>query len=481
MGKLLQSLINAGWAMIAGTFGAIKTGNLDYLLWSAAGLVVVMMLFSIMSWLRFHYRLEGDQLMVKRGILQREQLSIEFARVQKTRVLEPFYLRPFGLALLEVDTAGSAKEEVTLGGIDINLARTLRDNIVSRQQPDEDEEQAHNTEGPAVARDTAVLSRSNKQIALYGLTHNGMFWIVAAVAAVVSQADQSDSWGLFKHVARLFDYKIWSSLQLSLIIFGLLMILPLASIMASFWRHYGYTLYRVGETWRRHSGLISKNDESIKQHKIQSLIWQQNFVARGLGLVNMRLKQTSAGVAASAQGQLNKRKPAFLVPALLPHEAEQLTSQLLPGAQCIDTDFSSVDRKYISRTLLFRWSLPATVITIVTTELLDWRAAFLWPVIMMVGWLLLRQFWRRLGYAIDGQYGVVRTGFIGSKTTVFPLFKVQRVDIRQSPGQRRHKLAHLTIHLASHSLTLPWIALEDAEFYRNVALYHVETSEENWF
>ena len=80
-----------------------------------------------------------------------------------------------------------------------------------------------------------------------------------------------------------------------------------------------------------------------------------------------------------------------------------------------------------------------------------------------------------------GKFGFVRTGFIGRKTTVFPLFKVQKVDISQTPGQRRKGLAHLTIHLASHSLKVPYMPAIDAFRMRDLILYYVESTNRPWY
>ena len=80
-----------------------------------------------------------------------------------------------------------------------------------------------------------------------------------------------------------------------------------------------------------------------------------------------------------------------------------------------------------------------------------------------------------------GEYGFVRTGLIGSETTLFPLFKVQRIDIRQTPLQHRSDLSHLTVHLASHSLTLPYVQVDDAHRFRDLALFAAEPSHQRWY
>ena len=65
--------------------------------------------------------------------------------------------------------------------------------------------------------------------------------------------------------------------------------------------------------------------------------------------------------------------------------------------------------------------------------------------------------------------------------TFLDQFKVQRVDIRQTVFQQRRGVAHLTVHLASHSLTLPYVGIEDANRLRDLALFAAESSQQPWY
>ena len=138
-------------------------------------------------------------------------------------------------------------------------------------------------------------------------------------------------------------------------------------------------------------------------------------------------------------------------------------------------------RRYTLKTLGLRWLPPIVGVTIIPTILLSWIFVLLLPIALGCAWPVVHQYWKKLGYAVVGDYGFVRTGFVGSQTTVFPLFKVQRIDVRQTPFQRRAGLATLAIHLASHSLTVPYMRVEDVERFRDLALYHVESTDRPWY
>ena len=68
----------------------------------AALLAVVGFAFSIVSYLRFRYRISDDRILLRQGVVHREELDIDFHRVQNITIKEPFYMRPVGLSVFWV-------------------------------------------------------------------------------------------------------------------------------------------------------------------------------------------------------------------------------------------------------------------------------------------------------------------------------------------------------------------------------------------
>jgi membrane protein YdbS with pleckstrin-like domain len=169
------------------------------------------------------------------------------------------------------------------------------------------------------------------------------------------------------------------------------------------------------------------------------------------------------------------------VPSLHPEEAERLTTEFLPGSRAGDAVFTSVDR---GRFLLVVSALPLLILIgpalSLSLALSGWFG-LIWPLGALITLWIVDRCWRQTGWAVDRDTVLFRRGFIGTRTTFFPLFKVQRVDLVQTPSQRRRGLAHLTLHLASHSVTMPWMGVEEAEALRDLALYRAESATEAWF
>ena len=127
-----------------------------------------------------------------------------------------------------------------------------------------------------------------------------------------------------------------------LFIFVLLM-LPVVSMLGALFRYDGYRLTLREETFRRNSGLLTRHDESLRQHKIQAVVWKQNFVARWLGRINLQIRQASAGSGVDGGSMPGVGKMPFMVPSLQPEQAKALTGVFLPESQSGNAQFSPID------------------------------------------------------------------------------------------------------------------------------------------
>lgn len=332
---------------------------------------------------------------------------------------------------------------------------------------------------------------SRRDVLIYGLTANFMFWILIAIGALLGSGDTSErffSWLATRFAiedALLFLQNEGGTILVGLVIFGLillvLVLLPLISILGALFRYDGYRLTVDGETYRKSSGLLTRFDDSIKQHKIQALVWKQNAIALYFKRTSIQLRQVSAGSEAHGGQMPLGSKSSFLVPGLQDTQANELSGEFFPECDPSGAIYSRVDRR---RFMVFNMALllvPATLVALIPALLVSWKFLLALPVFAGVLFMITDRRWQKEGYGVAGGYGFVRSGFIGALTTVFPLFKIQRIDVRQSPIQHRKGLAHLTIHLASHSVKVPYIPVEDANRFRDLALYCAETSEVAWY
>lgn len=503
--------------LVAGA-ASLESLELTAVILGVGVVLILIVVYGILAYLRFGYQLTENRINVRKGVLHREVLNIDKDRIQNVVIHEPFYFRPFSLAALGIDTAGSSGKEIRLPGIALDQARRLRDDLVDEPGVDApglketgvDEHgadasgpssalrhgdgatQLHGTSAATSGAREVLLRLTRRDVVIAGLTANFMLWAAIAIGAIFGSGDTGEQ--LIDWLVREFQIKETlaaarnegGDLFAGLLILGamsaVMILLPVISIAGAVFRFDGYELSVNGDRFRRTSGLLSRHDESVRQHKIQAVTWKQNAIARLLGRINMQLRQASAG-AGIESGDFSAAglKQSFPVPSLLPAQAESLTARFLPGYQQNTAKFTRVDlRRYLTVSPLLMLTPLGTGLALMG-YFIDWRFAAAWVPVAMAVMLIHLQCWRQTGWAVVGQHALLRTGFIGSNTTVFPLFKVQRVDVTQTAGMRRRGLAHITVHLASHSTSLPWIAAEDAFRLRDLAIYQAESSREAWF
>ncbi|MCP4047871.1 MAG: PH domain-containing protein [Gammaproteobacteria bacterium] len=476
-------------AVIVATYASGSSGRKAWMLSGLMILAVIGVLGSVLHWLRFRFCVVDDRVLLRSGVLHREELSVEFGRIQNISIREPFYMRPFGLALLSIDTAGSGQKEIILGGINRDLAVNLRETILSKAGSEPPEPQLKKGAQPD---GSVLLSRTSKDIIIYGLTANFILWILVAIGAFFGTqgvAEEFFSWLAskiqFEDILAVFQTGGGPLGRVLLVIgtiFLIFLLLPLVSVLGALFRHHGYQLSVEGETYRKNSGLLTRHEESLKRHKIQTIILKQNFVARFFNRTNMQLRVASAGTGTQS-GQLpTGPKATFLVPALHKGEMIDLVSEFFPTCKIDDVVFSRINRRRFYMVILGWTVLPFLLfLSGILSLTVSWIFAFFLPLGLALAWLIVSLVWKKIGYGVVGDYGFVRRGFLGTQTTVFPLFKVQRVDICQTPGQRRKGMAHLSIHLASHSLEIPYVCEQDARHFRDLALYYIESSNRPWY
>ena len=116
-----------GWSAIAALAVFVFRGPEGF----GVGIVGVaaataLVIASALSWWRFTFQVDGDEIIVRRGVLAVERLVIPLDRVQSVSTDQRLMHRLFDLVSVAVDTAGSSGAEFEIDAIDRPRAEALR-------------------------------------------------------------------------------------------------------------------------------------------------------------------------------------------------------------------------------------------------------------------------------------------------------------------------------------------------------------------
>ena len=459
----------------------------------------------VISFLMYKFRVHNQHVEIHHGVFQRRYTNLPLWRIQNVKIERPFYYRPFGYALVVLDTAGSGKEEAKIVAVPEDYAEALKKQVLYEKAlhdegdrdclPNEDlsDEQSSSFPSPRTRAKAVDSSHSNeevlnrrsvKDIIIHGITNNRV-WIILGAAAPF----YDDVFGLVSEwladkglqLNQLVGEQTVAWWQFGLYAFVILMMLmalvALLSVGGALFTFYGYTLSRTGDRYIRRSGLLNKLEVSMRASRIQMITAKQDWLDKILKRVNLYFEQNST---AGQQMQELMSPNKLIVPSVTEDEAFALSQEVMPGCDLRGQDYQTISKRFITFWLLAGWTLPfITFFTIgAVSSHLDIMLGSL--VVFSAVSLLLTLRWWRWGIAYDSKYVYIRRGRIGIDYQCFEPYKAQQVIVKQSVFMKRRKQATVKFVLASGAVTVPFLPEDYVNKLADSVLFEVESTRRSW-
>ena len=459
----------------------------------------------VISFLMYKFRVHNQHVEIHHGVFQRRYTNLPLWRIQNVKIERPFYYRPFGYALVVLDTAGSGKEEAKIVAVPEDYAEALKKQVLYEKAlhdegdldclPNEylSDEQSSSFPTPRTRTKAIDSSHSNeevlnrrsvKDIIIHGITNNRV-WIILGAAAPF----YDDVFGLVSEwladkglqLNQLVGEQTVAWWQFGLYAFVILMMLmalvALLSVGGALFTFYGYTLSRTGDRYIRRSGLLNKLEVSMRASRIQMITAKQDWLDKILKRVNLYFEQNST---AGQQMQELMSPNKLIVPSVTEDEAFALSQEVMPGCDLRGQDYQTISKRFITFWLLAGWTLPfITFFTIgAVSSHLDIMLGSL--VVFSAVSLLLTLRWWRWGIAYDSKYVYIRRGRIGIDYQCFEPYKAQQVIVKQSVFMKRRKQATVKFVLASGAVTVPFLPEDYVNKLADSVLFEVESTRRSW-
>jgi putative membrane protein len=428
---------------------------------------------------RFRFRIEGDAIRVRRGLIENKDLRIRFARVQNVGLSQPIYFRPFGLVRFTLETPGAESTEVALPGISRELALTLRDHIARHggaQDAIEAEEAGSPGQGGGEAEEpvdpTLVHQPGGLRLFAHGLVSNQV-WLIAGVAAWAfgTAWDHVEGWIESMGINVVFERVLalgW--LGVASLLVGFAVLLFALSGALSLVRFHGFVLRDLGDRFLAVGGLLDKREQNIRREKLTGLTLYQTALGRLIGQWYLVGKQAS-----SKEFEVDPSGKHFLVPGMRRGDLG-IVGRLMPGFS-VPEAFHPVSRLFRS---MF-W-LRTALAVLAGVGVLWWLAPqargflFIPPAILLLVLFLIHRSWRCWGWRVVDGVCWVQQGVFGLRRDAFELSMVQQAAVVRTPFFRRHGLATVRLVLPQGQVSIPFMPLDEANDLVNRAVYAAETS-----
>ena len=390
---------------------------------AVVGLVVVLIALFWVSW-RFHtFRITGDDVEVRSGVLFRTHRRAPLDRVQGVNLTRPAIARLLGAAKLEVVGAG-LDSNVKLEYLSTANAETIRGDILrlasGRQQADAAQRAVRAGAASAGGRVATTLMTNlgeivegvqdddtepesvvrippGRLILAQLLSGSTLAFLVLVVAVIVAAA-----WRPLWLLAAL------AAIVPSAIAFGVYSVRQII-------RSFRYSIAPTSAGVRITFGLLTTVTETLPPGRVHAVEVVQPMLWRWGGWWRIRVNRLSGLSSAGASVQA-----ADVLPIGTRDDVERVLRLLLPSFE--------IDRAALDAALLGRGPDEGF-----TTS--PRRARWLLPLS-----------WRRNGFRLTDQALVMRRGRVWPRMVVLPLARLQSLGMSQGPLARAFRVAHLTGH-----------------------------------
>ena len=396
----LSPLLRGGLVMVALAFAAgrqlVEGQGFNWPLPIVGAIIAAVVLWAALSWWTTRFRLGTHSLRIESGILARRSRRIRLDRVQAVEVQQPLLARLFGMAELQIETAGGGTE-AALAFLPHAHALALRQELLDRAGAQR-EPAVQGADGSALPADETSAGGAPEPTVLH---------VVPPALLLVSQLVRTGPLVATGATALAVGASVYVGNQP----LGLALLLPMGlavvgSIVNGFVAQYGFVLSRTTRGLAVRAGLLNVRSQAIPVDRVQGVVVVEPVVWRWLGWCEVQV--TVAGVR--SRGDDEARFTSTLVPVIERDAGARLAIDALGSGGPSATPLHSPPKRA-------RWLDP-------------------------VGWPVLR-----LGTGA-GQV-VTRRGLLVRRTDVVPRHKVQSCAVVQGPLQRRLGLASLHVHLPS--------------------------------
>ena len=473
-----------GIAQMAASLGGfavvLQTGGLWWGLLALGSFLALLSLIAITRYWFFRFAVDDDGVRIRRGVLKKSRLDIQFDRVQGLDVEEPIIYRLFGLATVTFDTAGSAVREGQLPAITRTFARALKERV-ERHRPHASAPVADTAPG-----DVRLLKLDAGDMLRIGFTDRTILASVAAIA-VVFQAGNPTRLAAWRAVDAAGDQLLALGLWIGLLVVTALLIATAAALIAltvisAFLRFHDFELLHDGTTFRSRAGLLTRKEVVLHRDKVQQFSVSQSVIMRWMGRCRFKLLPATSGVASGNSTPVNAQMlnvPLSALPLLADVRKHLFGAEGSRLAMHPDAAFTPVSPLYIRARVIVVGIVPAVVAAAVLIPMYGLPGLVVLPWIALVR-LVAWQAWLRRGYLFDDDGLVSRRGLLGCSIDAFLFRKAQGATVRRTPLQRRNGLASLVVHLASGDVTVPFIDYATACRLRDYLLFKAEASRLPW-
>lgn len=425
--------------------------------------LILLIVSSVLTWLRFTYRVEDNELRIEQGVFVRKKRYISINRIHKIDLTANVIHRIFGLTKVQIDTASSGGgAEVSLSAVSLADGADLRKALITDKKTVQ-----HDDEKVKETNPTKKITW--KRLFIAGSTSGSIGFILIAILAGFSQIEELIPRSIYNST---YTWVVNLGLVfLVVFIIFILLLLWLLGIAGTMIKYGNFTIEKRENELFIKRGLLETKELTIPYDRIQAIGVEQSLIRQPFKFVRV--------FAIVAGGSFDNLEPfPVLFPIMREKEVEKFLNEYIPGHTIsMETKFTPLakrGRKYFlfSQSILFFLALIPAIYFFPTYS---WIVILLIVISLGFGWLQHRDG----GYVIAGKQITIRKRKLDKIIITTYHRRIQALEKKQHKLQKRENLATTGVSLIGSGglgthYSLKHLKDEDADRIANWYSYRKE-------
>ncbi|TRM13206.1 PH domain-containing protein [Lentibacillus cibarius] len=448
--NLIKTVREFLFAIILG-FISFRDESMLYFLLITAGFLVIFMITSILTWYRYTYRVEDDELRIEYGVFIRKKRYISKNRIQSIDLTSGVIHRIFGLTKVQIETAGTGTgAEASLSAVKMAEGEALREELKTggAQQADD-----MDTVDDPPEQTNPSQTISFKRLFIAGTTSGSVGVILALAVAGFSELEEFIPNSFYDNT---IEWVIGLGIVILIVMaIGALILLWLLGIAGTIIKNGNFTITKNHDELFITRGLLEKKQLTIPLKRIQAVGIQESIIRQPLGFVTV--------YAEVAGGSMDKGEDfsSTLFPIMKREEVEPFLETFLPDYAGIQQELTPLPK----RARMFYIFRASIIFLILTAVVGFWNPSFIWmPLVLLVGSMILGVMRHRDGgFHQHGEQLTIRHRSFSRNTIMMYHKRIQAFEKKQHKIQSQQQLATMRLSIIGSMGTGTHFAIKDLE------------------
>ncbi|WP_245975475.1 PH domain-containing protein [Oceanobacillus chungangensis] len=427
--NLMKGLKEMVFLIILGFFTFRDSGLLYYIL-AIVAIIVLGLVSSFLSWYRYTYRIENEELCIEYGVFIRKKRFISKNRIQSIDLTQGVLHRIFKLTKVQIETAGSGDgAEASLQAVKFAEGERLQNElkngitVVIEQNDDEPE------------HPTSTISF--KRLFLAGSTSGSLGIILAILGGGLSEIEQFIPEQFFETTVQwIIGLSIFFIAGLAFLV---LIIVWLVGIAGTMIKYGNFTITKHHEELFITRGLLEKKQITIPLKRIQAIGIEESILRQPLGYVTV-----FAEVAGGTSGK-GEDAATVLFPIMKQEEVASFLAEFLPDYAIKEEEWTGLPKRALKYYLL-RSSIFFLLASIAVFYFFPKFS--LLPVLLLLVFIYLGHLrYKDAGYQVKGEQLLLRYRLFSKKTMIMYHNRIQSFEKKQHIVHRKQKLGNMHVSI----------------------------------